>query len=68
MTSLLFLSINSVGRSGCCCGSAAMEMRNAMMSCVLIMMGVILGVTVNYNGMLFDSVLQLQLPVTNAVQ
>ena len=45
-----------------------MDKRNAMTSCVMLMLGVILGVMVNYNGLLFDSVIHVRIPVMNAHQ
>ena len=43
-----------------------MDVRGALTSCVLLVLGVILGVSVNYSGLLFDAALRLRLPVIAA--
>jgi len=43
-----------------------MELKNVMTSCLMIMVGLIIGIFVNYKVMLFQSI-HVQVPVMNCV-
>jgi len=44
-----------------------MELKNVMTSCMLIMVGLIIGIFINYKVMLFESI-HVQVPVMNSTE
>jgi len=64
--SSLFRSINSLCRRCCYCQLTVMELKNVMTSCLMIMVGLVIGIFVNYKVMLFQSI-HVQVPVMNCV-
>ena len=55
MTSSLFRCVKLRVR-WCCHQTTVMEIKSVMTSCVLIMVGLITGVAVNYHGLLFKAI------------